>query len=160
MKGKLFNIILIVAIIIIWGILVVKVYKALSPDIVYPVTNLNKIDDIKEDEKIKDSLIINYKDPFLNESFTPKEVSFNAIPKVPNPPIINPVPINIATPTVSIQYLGRANSSKGSQVGVFKIENQEVLIQKGETYNNVKIETIWNDSAKVIIDKKIRIIRL
>ena len=158
MKGRLSSIILIVVIVIVWGFLAVKIYGALHHPTIYVSPTQTKINAISNETKARDSLVLNYNDPFLNESFIPKKISFTVQTKKPTTPILKVSPTNSVP--LSIQFLGRANSSKGSQVGVFRVESQEVLIQKGESFNEIRVITIWNDSAKVMINQKARILRL
>lgn len=85
-----------------------------------------------------DTLLLNYRDPFLNEVVTEPQPVVMAAPAPPLPP-----------PTQHrLRFLGRI-SREGTAYGLVEINGSLHALRRGETVDGYRVETLWSDSARL-----------
>lgn len=162
MKNKNITYVLLFLVLVIWGTILYKIFfyteseaEAFSLD----KTNLTKI---TPDTTDTFSLSLNYSDPFLKEN-----VRSNYIPKSTSPTRKNshvkPTTIknNPSTPQVvwpKVKYEGLIKSNNNS-TAILSINGATQFLKVGDSFNDVKVESITKDSVIVSYHKNCKTIK-
>ena len=106
------------------------------------------------------TILANYRDPFLDHSYRPilqrtgedhaMEHKSGLTPKSKPAPEIIP----------DIKYFGLiANPKSKRKVGLFKMSKQDLLLKEGESFNDLKITKLFNDSVMITYHKSKKTIK-
>lgn len=158
MKNKKLRYILIPAVVIIWGLVLYKVFSYTddTPEFNF---NSNIDNEILQNNSVVDtfSLIADYRDPFLGnqstfKSYSPSIESSNnntqnksvEIKKTNNQQTVT----NIRWPQV--KYGGLViNQNSDKKVGIMQLNGKKHLIEENKDYDNITIQRIFEDSVLI-----------
>jgi len=147
MQKKTVTTILLVAVLIIWGLLVYKVYNSLNSDHISerPLTIIN----IKKHIGCEDSYMLGEysRDPFLSiliDTVTERE------PAPVNTPLTKVVE---KKPTQLPLYYGFIQGCN-KKTALFKLNNKTFFVGEGDTFLSLKVKKISADSTLVFSDGK------
>jgi len=149
MKNKKLLYILIPGTLIVWGIIIYKIFGNINTENNVPIqhTEFN----MKQDNlTINDTFSINpdYRDPFLGK--THKKPDDNQAVKTIVPKIIK-----APTPWPNIVYGGIIKNQKSNkQLALVQINGQGYTMKPGETISEVQLNKIYKDSIEVIFLKE------
>lgn len=160
MKNKKLSYILAPAVILIWGMIVYKIFFAKEDQMIVPqyTTAISK----KEHRTQIDTFNIeaNYSDPFLRRTYianptkTSSEVNVSDYFYGPKPPTnTNTKKVSVkSTPLKwpAIRYEGLIiNNKSGKKTGVLYIDNKSNLITEKTIINNLEVMLLTMDSVKI-----------
>lgn len=155
MKNKSVTYLLIGVVVLIWGLVVYRIFSAVSEG----ESGSSPIATFKSEKKAKVvqddtfELILDYRDPFLGKisvaSFlegevqqtrkTQKKQSFSA-----------PIAPTSAIDWSFVTYLGAINSKKpGKEIGMFRLHGNEVMMKVKESRGEITVLKITKDSAYI-----------
>ena len=165
MKSKNLRLILIVLTIIIWGIIIFRIISYVQkPKMKIGSDQQISFEKSKFENKDTFQIVANYKDPFLskakNISSYQNTSSDNSNPNKPSATettYLKEIKKEVSWPGIS--YNGVIfNPKSQKQTGILSINNKNILVMKGNTYENIFIEMIFQDSIRVIYQKEIKTI--
>ncbi|MES2629008.1 MAG: hypothetical protein V4616_08565 [Bacteroidota bacterium] len=142
---KLLQIALLLLVLGIWGMAGYRFLKSGEEpfiEIAEPVKKKNGVAFQKSDYV----LMLNYRDPFLNNIDAPEEeieeeqtVADNAPPPPPPPPVVWP----------SFEYHGQLKSGKDKgPIALVTVNGKQHLLQSGEIFQGIRIVKLYLDSAR------------
>lgn len=164
MKNKKMTYFLVPVVIIIWGLVIYKIFSytdsSSDKNAIPTISNQKETIAIEKDTF---SIIADYKDPFLgknisiyDEDYNNETESENDKKKVPEVKKEEPK-INIKWP--SIIYGGIIYNAKTKKsVGLVKINNRDYLGNKGNKIEEIEIVEMYNDSIKVKFSEQLKTI--
>lgn len=165
MKSKNLRLILIVLTIVIWGIIILRIISYLQKPKI-KTSSEQQISFEKNKFEIKDTfqIVANYKDPFLSKAKTNGSYqntrSDNSNPgksSATENTNLKETKKDIIWPGIS--YNGVIfNPKNQKQTGILSINNKNMLVMKGNTYEGIFVEMIFQDSIRVIYQKEIKTI--
>lgn len=138
MKSKATTYILIVLALIVWGVVIWKVFRKPAGDMPALVAEKHTY----EIKPPKDTLWLNYRDPFTGGkvSVPVKEVRATNI---------KPLPEKRAMPDRhDVRYLGRI-IRRGEQVCLVEISGDQQTLRRNETYGGYRLVDIFEDSIRL-----------
>lgn len=151
-KNKRSSFILIPLLLLVWGYLVFKIYiltvgiKTVEPERA-KTKRITKISN-----PIKEKLSFGYRDPFLSGFGESYQLSDDAPEPIYTPPMKS---------NNKLLYLGRVTSNNSGLIYFnFKVDNEYLLLQKGERKNGLEIISIYTDSVKVLYNNEITFLKL
>jgi len=154
MKNKRLIYILAPLVLLIWGLIFYKIFTHFGDDqnktMVNPdQTNTNK----KQLPRDTFTIIANYRDPFLGRNNQPAlHSSQDHILNNQTGLSRKPTPAPEIIP--EIKYCGIiANPKNKRKVGLLRMNNKELLVKEGDSYNELKIIRLFNDSVKIMYNK-------
>lgn len=157
MKNKKSLLILIPAVIGIWGYIVFTFFS--KPEAVEVSQSLAQINELenKNNTPINEiKLNLNYKDPFLKGKFKPqpeKKINRSFENRVkPNPKSIKPISI-VEERWPKIEYKGFLKPSNTDKVAIIKIESQTMFKSQNDSIGDILVLEITPDSLILMKDK-------
>jgi hypothetical protein len=160
MKNKKFTYVLGLAVLVIWGLIIYRVFSATADsDDNITVSNISQKKETYDDETIiKDTthLLLNYKDPF--SLIKPKDTAEIPVKKIlyRNLSIL---PIKPAFNWSFIRYAGYIrNPTTKKLVAVVSINGKNEMLLEGQTREQVKLLKNMRDSIKISYGGKVRFI--
>jgi type II secretory pathway component PulC len=161
-KNKKITYILLPLALLIWGIIVYKIffYTADEENGVF----LSQTEKIKTTTQIAQDtfdLQLNYQDPFLKNvaNTTVQRQTGSEMPKSQEP---KPAPKTVEKTVVfpALRYEGIVKHiSRGKALAIININGKSKFVQTGETVDNIKLEQVYNDSIIVSYEKQYKTIR-
>lgn len=162
MKNKKFTYFLGVVVAAIWGLIIYKVFKAISGDdtpVVFnePVRPKGPLTDYAI-PKDTTHLLLNYRDPFSAKKAEPVEIpASELIGKKP----IKTVPQRPSVNWGTIKYSGFIhNPGSKKLIAILNVNGKEVMLSEGEAAEQVKLIRNMKDSVKVSYQGEIKFIVL
>tara|TARA_B100000508_G_scaffold141043_1_gene145542 strand:- start:37340 stop:37834 length:495 start_codon:yes stop_codon:yes gene_type:complete len=154
-KKKYLNILLIAAIIAIWGYIIQEVFVTPSEEFDNTIVSTKSTPSTKKDSSSRYVLQANYKDPFRMKS------RFSWSLSQTRPPVTNkkkPLKTKrikqqkkIVWPTV--EYKGRIkNHSTNNNVAVLKVNGKGYRLSENEMIDELKINSVWKDSVLLVFE--------
>ena len=169
MKNKKLTYVLISGVIVIWGLIIYRIFSGLEPEKELPTINPETMVQNEPATKISDSfgITVDYSDPFLDRkilsfrssSSTPvsrRSVRTQPVRRPPAPPKTESQPERLKWPEVI--YSGVIENDKGTIVALMAINNQDFLMQAGHEKEGIKVEKIYEDSVKLTYNGEIKVI--
>ena len=161
MKNKSLIYILIPLVFLLWGLIFYKIFSKIDKqETVFKSLTNNRIKSIEE---LRDSFVLkaNYRDPFLslnskilNNSNELDHLNTN-VNKFSKSKFSK---FNIVFP--ELKYFGLIiNASSKKKIGLFQVNNRDVLLRENELYNEMKIVRFYNDSVKIMFHKICKIFK-
>ncbi|MCW3787904.1 hypothetical protein [Plebeiibacterium sediminum] len=152
MKNQKITYILLPLALVIWGIIIWKIFFANQGTINYKQIDTSvKIDKEKRIEKqIRKQLKLDYADPFLKDikHFNEKEEIINEV-KTEN--------IAKVVRWPSIRFKGMvASHNRNSSLGILYIGNKNYLVRKGQNIENIVVQEIARDSIELQCENDVR----
>lgn len=135
-QSNLSTILLLAAAVAIWAVVGYRVYRWAWPDKTPPAKPAMPV--AKKQKPARDSLMLNYPDPFLGEVEKPK-ASNTSMPSRPMPERTMP----------SISYKGLIRDADGSVRAMITYNKQTDGYRKGETIEGMKIKKITTECITV-----------
>lgn len=157
MKNKLLSSILIPMVILIWGIIIFKIIKHINNSEV-PTLATYSFTKTSSHETTKDTLtlILNYRDPFLNGIARGTTISEGNNNLTGDKSVLF-TPAKPLAKFPDIKYSGMVINSKNKQkTGLLKIENKDFLVKDGELAGRVKVFKLFTDSVIVVSNREKR----
>lgn len=156
MKNKRLIYILAPLALLIWGLIFYKIFTHFGGDQKDSMSNRDH-PNTGQKETPRDTFIIlaNYRDPFFGRNDRPY-LQGNRTDHVLNNQTgfskkNNPLPEIIP----EIKYCGIiANTKNKRRVGLMRMNNKDLLLKEGDSYNELKIVRLFNDSVKIIYNRK------
>ena len=150
MKNKKLNYFLGVAVVLIWGSIIFKIFKAVSGDDL-PISNMataEKRDTVNYELAGQDTakLNLNYRDPFSEKKAEPVEIPVSEL--VHKPVIAKPVKTAINWDVIRYSGFVRNQGSK-KLIAMISINGRQLMMSEGETLEKVKLLKNLKDSIKV-----------
>ncbi len=153
MKNKAVTYFLIVIVALVWGVIIYRIFDATTAGDNFPVANsapIMKIKDLQVYSEPKDTthLMLNYRDPFMEEVKTePKVIAVDKL-------ISHKTGVKTASkPGVNwtfINYSGYIKNSKSKRLlAILIINGKEHTMMEGETFEKVKLVKNLRDSVKI-----------
>lgn len=141
MKTPLLKYILLTLVIVIWSVVFYRIYDGVTT----PRETLPPKEHQKPVKVIRDSLLLNYRNPFaINTVLPPKiQAPLRAIRQPRTPPKQSKHPSSL-----DANYLGRVIRDR-RVYSILEFQTGQFLLQKGDTMQGVKIIGIFEDSLKV-----------
>jgi hypothetical protein len=156
MKNKRLTYFLVPLVLFIWGIIFYKIYTHLNKPNDNPLAEQSFGGNSKV-SNVKDSFIItaNYRDPFLSGQINPIRKSIIENRSLEYSSGFSRKSNNQTEVVVpDIKYHGQiANSNKNQKIGLFKLNNKEIILKEGELFEGFNIKKLFNDSVKVLYGK-------
>jgi hypothetical protein len=158
MKNKKFTYFLGFAVLLIWGLILYRVFYSVSDDKDEPVIAAKPVREPYNDYTVpKDTthLLLNYRDPFgLQKQKDTVRLSLNKIHSAAILPAVKPG-INWSF----IKYSGYIrNPGSKKLIAMVIINGKDAMLSEGETAGNVKLIKNMRDSIKVAFEGKTRFI--
>ncbi len=158
-KNKTLTIAMLIGVVVIYGTII---YKSLAnKQLEAEQTGVNTLDlnySIVNYKKDNFEIIDKINDPFKGRAFSENSslCISNELPK-PSVQVKKPL-IPVITQWPDIKYYGfvKNTSVKKNGLCLVKIDQQLVKIQKGETFNNIRIISVFQDSIQVLFDDTFR----
>jgi hypothetical protein len=152
MKSKWTRILLLVAVMVVWGLIVFRIVSHFSDNDMNINSQLNEVP-LTRNVQMPDTfhLLLNYPDPFTGaiEQKSPKQsISCNYKPKKQDvaPPTSTPMP--------TVKYYGFvSNKNTNKLVGIVYIGGKQFLAKQGDICNGVSLIKMTNDSILVSYEK-------
>jgi hypothetical protein len=153
MKNKRLIYVLIPLVLLIWGAIFYRIFIHLDRDNNTPVTNLGtRYLDNKDDVSDSFSLVASYRDPFLsgyqpqNNTIT-ENIEVFTRGKTESPQKESKQDIVIP----ELKYFGLITNFKNNRkVGLFRLNNKNILLKEGDIQDEFKVVNLFNDSVKII----------
>lgn len=144
MKSKRTVYLLIILVLIIWGLIVKKIF--FSSDDTVSAIQPKQSAGIKSANKLSDTLLLNYQDPFLKTSRS-KETPFNKIAARQQSalqPAANPAK---PKPDILLQYVGYViDKNKNATSYIIRINGNQQTMKQGDNINGLKLTKVTADS--------------
>ncbi len=150
MKNQKITYVLLPLAIVIWGIIIWKIFFATQATINYKqIEKIRKLDKEKRVEKQnRVQLKLDYKDPFLKENnkFDNREKTKKEIENITR-----------VVRWPSIRYKGIVSShNANSSIGILYIGNKNYLVRKGQNIENIAVHEIAKDSIELQCENDVR----
>lgn len=151
MKNKTTVYLLLPIVIVVWGVIIFRVFSFKEANVEVELARKSDTVVIEEEAcNVNLELLLNYKDPFFNIINSKKKSNYAS--GITKDIIRNGKSVKqenkISMPF--IKYNGMLiNESKNKRVGLFEIQNKDLVLSEGESFNNVVILNIWSDSVLV-----------
>jgi len=155
MKNKRLTYILIPLVILVWGLIFYKIFNHTGGD---NKTNVSTaLQKLAKNDHVKDTFNVkaNYRDPFLRGSvrsvirqsgsgeMTSNRQGFSK-QKETKPEIRIP----------DLKYFGLiANSKNKQKIGLFRLNNKDLILKEADLYEEFKISRLYNDSVQIAYKK-------
>lgn len=160
MKNKKFTYLLGLLVLIVWGIIIYRIFDTVAGDEgdFTPVQNMKEQKNANDYSAAPDTtrLLLNYKDPFR----LAKQAD-TVIKPIAQPVAVSPL---ISKPAFSwnfVKYSGYTRSAGSKKLlAVMSINGQSAILQEGETVAEVRLVKNYQDSVKVIFKGKTGYIRM
>jgi len=151
MKNKGLTYVLGLAVLLVWGMIIYRIFLAVNSDDDQPFQNTASLKkEVFNDYTIsKDTtkLLLNYRDPFAVLKPEEKEIAPNK-PDVQK--AVNPVPTRQPVNWNLIKYSGYIhNPGSKKMIAMMNINGKELMMLEGETAEQVKLIKNLKDSVKV-----------
>ncbi len=166
MKNKKVTYILLPLALFIWGIIIYKIffYKDTQENNVF----VPRVGNVKEQSRLKldtFALQLNYQDPFLKNVgrtatvYNRGENNQSAVKKTKEP--AKPAKKEVETVVFpALKYEGIVKHiSQGKALVIVNVDGKSTFVQTGETFNNIKLVEVYNDSIIVSYEKQNKTIR-
>ena len=140
-------------VLLIWGLIFYKVYEHFRGGKEVFGNAAAKYTDKKENAPDTFTIKANYRDPFLDRNY---RLVTQSIGKTNISEHRSGIAPKTVVPEVfpDIRYYGLiANAKNKRKVGLFKMSNKDLLLKEGESFNDLKITKLFNDSAKITYHK-------
>ena len=151
MKSKVTTYILIAGVLVIWGIILWKVFS--------PKDDAPQIDmtprKVVAVEEVVDTLMLNYRDPFLGAIPTKPIVNIRSVPLSVPMQIIEQEP----PPEHRLRYLGQITRASTPH-SLVEINGVLHTMRKGDTAEGYRLTTIWQDSVALKWKNELLVIRI
>ena len=134
MKNKRNTYLLLASVVVIWGIIIVKMIGAVSPDSPITETRIVQTDFTPEplEEQETFSISTHERDPFLGGFITPKTKKTSAKRRKPAP--------KPETPEISIRFSGMISGKTAKEAIFFvSVNNQRHIMKPGDEIQGVKL---------------------
>lgn len=167
MKNKPLTIVLIVAVVCIWAWIMFSIFDFMkSPAVVLQQKTKSVQRIVKDDSLIVEYVLrLNYKDPFLKNVYTGRSTNIESNKSsgtTPQSYLKDKKTVSVKNDVVStdpiptIHYAGRIQNVKLKKpIAILMINNNEFMMQEGESQDGILLTKILNDSIKVQFSKKI-----
>jgi len=166
MKNRPLTITLLIAVVSIWAWIMYSVFDYMESPEVQSANKKTYVSVISDDTIVYDYILsLNYKDPFLKKEYH----AYKGINKsATNTSISSRVAVNagsqknkdeiikeeVLVPVV--HYVGRIQNTKLKKpIAILVINNNEYMMQEGETKEGILLKQIMNDSVTAMFSKKI-----
>ncbi|MCL2562125.1 MAG: hypothetical protein FWE10_07415 [Rikenellaceae bacterium] len=154
MKSKKTTYLLLGGVLVVWGLILWKMFFNKAED----VASVAPVHRVIAEPVAADKLVLNYRDPFLQETATIVRSSPRpaATSHVAAPPVEEPL-----TPYIEhrLRYLGQITRN-GAVHGLVEIDGVLHTIRRGDTAEGYRLETIWRDSIRLRHDREMFTVRL
>ncbi len=140
MKSKPVTYLLIAGVLVIWGVILWKVFS--PKDDATPVQSPQNR--VEMTVPAADTLLLNYRDPFLGTAARKPVPKATGTTRVSAPPTPEPQPLV----EHQLRYMGSI-SRGGAPYGLIEINGTLHTLRRGETADGYRLETIWQDSVKL-----------
>jgi hypothetical protein len=158
MKNKKMTYILIPIVILVWGIVIFKIFNytddsnGANTSPVFSASN-----EVLSLEKDTFSIIAQYKDPFLgkNSNYYDSEFGDESESQPENSTQVKVPELKKEEPKVAVKFPALVyggliyNAKTKKTIALLKINNREYLVNKGDNIDNVEMVEIYNDSIKI-----------
>ena len=167
MKNKKSIYLLVILVVAIWGLIIFRIVRISHKEPVYQVSN-KSVATIEKYELVSDSFILvaNYPDPFL------KNIVKNSPRRIQGPtPVVTSrsknkpgkekaeVAKKVNWP--AIQYGGLIHNNKSNKTtGLLIINGNSNIMEQGNTYEELTLERLFNDSCIVLFNNEHKTIYL
>lgn len=147
MKSKKGLYVLIALVVIIWGLIIYRVLSNVSFTADVPLSNNVESSVSSLNVKLDSfSIVADYRDPFLGKKRKAEQQLSTKKNVFPRKKIENKV--KIIEPKRDIRYKGLIiNKSSKSSLAILNIDGKEVLMKKNDTYNDIILKMILQDSV-------------
>jgi hypothetical protein len=149
MKNRQLIYILIPLVLIVWGLIIFKIFKQIRHSNNHAsevFSNLKNSDQVTEPDSF--SLILHYRDPFLQGIVRPLSSSRSFGSLINNNSNLTSIKPQVNFP--ASKYSGLViNYKNKNKLGVIKIDNKDFLVKEGELIAGEKIIRLYNDSVIV-----------
>jgi hypothetical protein len=159
MKNKKLTYVLIFFVLVVWGIIIYRLFSAMNQDDDPPMAERVQIKESYNDFTVKkdtESLKLNYRDPFSSitketpDTITKHPIAINKVLK----PVIKPG-INWA----AIKYSGYIrNPGSKKLIAIMEINGQSVMLSEGESAEQLTLLKNARDSVKVRYKDQVKFI--
>lgn len=146
MNKKLHTIVLFAGVLIIWGLIAFRVWKWLRPE--QAVLHSEQVD-IQDDHPLPDTLILDYRDPFLPEEKHSAKVEM----------ILDAV-VKTSEPLPSVRYKGMLRGKDGVRRAIIEYQGQIFTLAKGVSLVGITIREISPESIFVMWNGKMQTIEV
>ncbi len=151
MKSKPVTYLLIAGVLVIWGVILWKVFS--PKDDAAPVPPPQKRSETRA--PTADTLLLDYRDPFLGTVAGKPAPKPTGVTRVTTPVTYeSPPPVEH-----SLRYMGRI-SRGGVPYGLIEINGTLHTLRRGETADGYRLDAIWQDSVKLQWKNENCIVRL
>lgn len=161
MKNKKLLYVLIPAVLLLWGVIIYKIFNVVNGSKSEEVYKSSFIEN-SDDENLIDTFSIhpNYRDPFLGKIVKKSSPSENKVPNI-NP---NPIAQKKATPTSTVWptlvYSGLIKNQKSNKtLALVQINGQAHIMKIADIEAEVELTKIFRDSIEVKFQKEKRFVR-
>ncbi|MGQ0827045.1 MAG: hypothetical protein ACT4ON_01495 [Bacteroidota bacterium] len=150
MKNKKLLYVLIPGTLIVWGIIIYKVFRSMNTG-ESPMVHAIELDQKKDDQGMNDTFSINphYRDPFLGK-MNKRTIDNPQTVKATVPKVTKAV-----APWPNIVFGGIIKNQKSNkQLALVQINGQGYTMKTGEIINDVQLNKIYKDSIEVKFQKE------
>lgn len=138
MKSKGMRLVLVVAVVLVWGLVLRRLFFVLpAASVSVPAPGPEK----KESPEREFVLKASYRDPFLGEDSVLPAASVDKIPAQLPTPLEQKVPF--------LEYRGKIRKGKDVYAVIFW-EEEERIIREGDTIGGLRMMKVWNDSLLAV----------
>ena len=165
MKNKPLTYVLLLVVVVVWGMIIYRVFVAVSAndgaDLPQPIAAADKKEAPNDYAPVKDTtkLMLNYRDPFgAAEDKDTAVIAVNKLIKMPSMaarPFVQPINWGF------IRYSGYIVSAGSKKpLAMLSINGRNVTLAEGEQSDNVKLLRNAKDSVKVAFQGKTKFIKI
>lgn len=162
MKNKKLVYVLLPLVVLIWGIIVYRIFTSINPDSPNVTGRQSSLvtDTLQKNVPDTFTIVANYRDPFLGAlPVAPSKPGFSVtkpVAKAPEPPKET---IPVLWPSLSYSGMVRNKDSK-KQMALIQINNSMHSMQINETVAGVQLLGIYPDSIIVVFNKQKKTIKI
>ena len=147
MRKKLLLVALVIAVLAVWGLVGFRVWNWTRPEIAQSVKTEKK----KESNSVtKDSLRLDYRDPFLESRNAKTVVLSEKVAAIPEHPVQMP----------PLKYKGMVKGKDGTVKALVESKGEVVSLAKGAVLNKVRVVEIEPEQIRVQFGNETHLIRV